>query len=177
MTRFGTAPAALRYHCTSQTSHVRVNARVFLPPVVSGPPSLSLAPSCSLFRATLCRCSGRFKQDWNNYRAVCSWGTHPRVCSLQPRTRQSVSSLHHSLVELPLELAWLPNCLFQSDLQLLMLNTSWSSPTFKIRSLSDVHTVTFSSYMTKAERKQRVYPLEQENQSDLEDPAALKWNV
>lgn len=37
-----------------------------------------------------------------------------------------------------------------------------------------MHTVTFNSYMTKVERKRRVYPLEQENRSDLEDPAALK---
>lgn len=61
-----------------------------------------------------------------------------------------------------LESDWLPK-LLQSDPQLVMLITDRSPSAFKIRSLSDAQSMTFNSYMNKAERKRRVYPLEQES--------------
>lgn len=57
---------------------------------------------------------------------------------------------------------WLPK-LLQSAPQPAVLTAHGSPSTFKIRSLSDVHSTTFDSYMSKAERERRVYPLEQES--------------
>lgn len=66
-----------------------------------------------------------------------------------------------SPVELLLEI-WLPK-LLQSAPKPAVLPAHGSPSTFKIRSLSDVHGTTFDSYMSKAERERRVYPLEQES--------------
>lgn len=58
-----------------------------------------------------------------------------------------------------------------------MLTTDGSPSTFKIRPLSDVHSMTFNSYMNKVERTVVFIHWKKKAGSDLEDPAAVKWNV
>lgn len=92
--------------------------------------------------------------------AAVIWGADPRLCSVQLCTRQ-IFLITPFPAELLLEI-WLPK-LLQCAPQPAVLTAHGSQSTYKIRSLSDVHSTTFDLNMSKAERERRVYPLEQES--------------
>lgn len=144
---------------SATTALPRGKAGASLHPTISGLLPGSLAPSCTLCRAVQCRCSKELHQ------ALCAAGLMLLMgdAGVQiPGSALCNSFLIISFPSVELLEIWLPK-LLQSAPQPAVLTAHGSPSTFKIRSLSDVHSTTFDSYMSKAERERRVYPLEQES--------------
>lgn len=131
----------------------RGKAGASLHPRVSGLLPGCWAPSCTLCRAVHCRCSKEPHQALGAAGLMLLVGDAGAQI-LGSALWNSFLITSFPSVELLLEI-WLPKPL-QSAPQPAVLTAHGSPSTFKIRSLSDVHSMTSDSYMSTAERERRV---------------------